>query len=390
MPHDASAPLALTALNAQHRALGGRMVPFAGYEMPVQYEGVLAEHRWTREHAGLFDVSHMGPAVLKLNAPSGDGETDHAAVCALIEPLIPTDMTSLAPGQLRYTMLLNDQGGVLDDLMIGRPADGAHQGELFIVVNAGTNDADYALIAASVARKASLVRLEGWSLLALQGPDAAAVLKAVVPAADDLGFMQWARLPLGGGEAIVARSGYTGEDGFEITLPDAQAADLWTRLLADDRVRPIGLGARDSLRLEAGMPLYGHDLGPDISPVEAGLPFVIAKRRRAAGDFPGAPRILQELKDGPPRVRVALTVQGAPAREGAQIAAADGAVIGVVTSGGFSPTLSAPIALGFAPPALSSPGTELQVIVRGKAQAAVVVPLPFVPHRYVRKPFTRT
>ena len=386
MSADPERPLLTTALGARHRVLGGRMVAFAGYEMPVQYEGILAEHRWTRTHAGLFDVSHMGPALLTLDARSGDGEADHAAICALVEPLVPGDLTGLAPGQLRYTMLLNAQGGILDDLMIGRPAEAGRQGELFFVVNAGTKAADYALIAAAVSGSATLKRLDGWSLLALQGPDAAAVLRTILPAAGDLGFMRWTWTDLGGAPVIVARSGYTGEDGFEITAPDSLAADLWDRLLQDERARPIGLGARDSLRLEAGMPLHGHDLGPDVSPIEAGLAFVVAKRRRAAGDFPGASRIARELDHGPARIRVALAVQGAPAREGAPIADLAGDVVGQVTSGGFSPTLGAPIAMGFVPPALAAEGTALQVMVRGKGQAARVVPLPFVPHRYVRKP----
>ncbi len=383
---DLSPPLLTTALTEAHRALGARLVPFAGYEMPVQYEGVLAEHRWTRAHAGLFDVSHMGAGLLALAAPSGDGEADHAAVSALIETLVPGDIAGLQPGQIRYSMLLNGDGGVLDDLMIGRPARDAEQGQLFIVANAGTKDADFALIARASAGRAAVRRLDDWSLLALQGPQAAEVLEDVLPGVGAAGFMTWTRHAWCGRELLVSRSGYTGEDGFEVCLPGALAPVLWDRLLGDPRVRPVGLGARDSLRLEAGLPLYGHDLDASVSPVEAGLAFVVARRRRAAGDFPGAARILGELAKGPQRVRVALKITGAPAREGAPIADPGGTVIGVVTSGGPSPTLGGAIAMGFVPPAFAAVGAPLSVLVRGRPQPAEVVALPFVPHRYVRKP----
>jgi aminomethyltransferase len=379
-------PLKRTPLYESHQALGAKFTPFAGYDMPVQYrDGVMAEHRWTREHAGLFDVSHMGPAVLTLNQPSGDADADHAAVAAAIEPLIPGDIAGLKRGQQRYTLLLNADGGILDDLMIARPLDADRQGSLFIVVNAGTKDADFALIAQAAAGAATLHPLSDHALIALQGPEAVAVLAALIPEVADLSFMQTATFHLDGDEITVARSGYTGEDGFEILVHEAVAPAFWAKLLADDRVRAIGLGARDSLRLEAGLPLYGHDLDETISPVEAGLGFALSKRRRLAGAYPGADRIQSELDGGLTRVRVGLAVQGAPAREGAQIADASGAIVGRVTSGGFSPTLSAPIALGFVPPALSHVGAALSVIVRGKAQSATVVALPFVPHRYARK-----
>lgn len=360
------------------------MVPFAGYSLPVQYPtGIIAEHKWTREHAGLFDVSHMGPAFLTLDAPSGDAEADHKAVAALIEPLISGDIAGLKPGQLRYTLLLNDAGGILDDLMVGRSP--LHPGSLYVVVNAATKDADFARIAAAAAGRATLHRADDGVLLALQGPRAVEVLADLVPGSDELGFMTYATLPWAGTRLTISRSGYTGEDGFELLCPADHAQALWDALVANLLVKPIGLGARDSLRLEAGLPLYGHDLDETVSPVEAGLNFAISKRRREAGDFPGATRILTELASGPSRVRVGLLVDGAPAREGAEIVDAAGAVVGRVTSGGFSPSLGRAIALGFVPPELVTPGTRLAVLVRGRAQPAEIAATPFVPHRYVRK-----
>jgi aminomethyltransferase len=379
-------PLNRTPLFDAHQALGAKFVPFAGYEMPVQYrDGVMAEHRWTRAHAGLFDVSHMGPAFLALDAPSGDPEADHAAVSALIETLVPGDIAGLKRGQQRYTLLLNSQGGVIDDMMIARPWADDRQGWLLMVVNAGTKSGDFALIAQALAGRATLRPLTDHALIALQGPEAAAVLEPLAPATAGMTFMQTLSAAWRGHELIVSRSGYTGEDGFEILLDAAIAPSFWDALLADERVRAIGLGARDSLRLEAGLPLYGHDLDETVSPVEAGLAFALSKRRRLAGDFPGAARVRAELDGAPARIRVGLMVHGAPAREGAPIADTAGTVVGRVTSGGFSPSLSAPIALGFVPTALAQPGTALTVIVRGKAQAAQVVALPFVPHRYARK-----
>jgi aminomethyltransferase len=362
------------------------MVEFAGYSMPVQYrDGVLKEHLWTREQAGAFDVSHMGPAFLALTERSGDPEADHRAVAALIEPLVCGDIAGLKPGQLRYTLLLNAEGGIVDDLMIGRPLAEDRQGVLQIVVNAGTKEDDFARIEAAVGRGAALARADDGALIAVQGPEAAAVVAGILPRAAGLGFMQFGAFPLDGEELSVSRSGYTGEDGYEILVPPARAQAFWERLLADPRVRPIGLGARDSLRLEAGLPLYGHDLDATISPVEANLAFAVSKRRRRAADFPGAARVERELSQGPARLRVGLAVEGAPAREGAEIAGADGAVIGRVTSGGFSPSLGRPIAMAYVPPADSEPGTRLAAVVRGRAQGAEVVPLPFFPHRYVRK-----
>jgi aminomethyltransferase len=375
-----------TPLYAAHAALGARFTPFAGYDMPVQYaEGVLAEHRWTRTHAGLFDVSHMGPALLELDRPTGDPEADHAAIASALEQITPADLRGLRRGRQRYTFLLNAEGGVLDDLMVQRPEPDDKQGCLFLVVNAGTKTADFDLIGKALAGVATLEPLTDQALLALQGPEAAAALGRIIPEADGLAFMQGRRIDWRGGKVLVTRSGYTGEDGYEIMVDAAAAPLLWDELLRDERVRPIGLGARDSLRLEAGLPLYGHDLDETISPVEAGLGFALPRRRLEAADFPGAARIVREWSGAPQRVRVALKVQGAPAREGAAVASG-GEIVGQVTSGGFSPSLGHPIALAFVPPALSAVGTELSVIVRDRPQPASVVSLPFVPHRYVRKP----
>lgn len=371
-------------LNDQHIEAGGRMVPFGGYSLPVQYPtGIMAEHKWTRDQAGLFDVSHMGPAFLTLNDASSDAETDHAAVAALIEPLISGDIRNLKPGQIRYTLLLNDTGGILDDLMVARSP--LQAGALYIVVNAATKEADFAHIAAAAGDKASLQRVDDNALLALQGPEAVGVLAALVPGVVELGFMTYGALQWGDEELIISRSGYTGEDGFEILCSPDHAPRLWNALLSDPRVKPVGLGARDSLRLEAGLPLYGHDLDETVSPIEADLGFAVSKRRREAGDFPGAARILAEREGQLTRKRVGLIVEGAPAREGAEILDADGQTIGVVTSGGFAPSLAKAIALGFVPPALATPGTRLQVSVRGRQQPAEVVATPFVPHRYFRK-----
>jgi aminomethyltransferase len=379
-----SSDLKSVPLNDRHVALGGRMVPFAGYALPVQYaEGIIAEHKWTREHAGLFDVSHMGPAFLELAAPSGDAEADHTAVSALVEPLVCGDIAGLKPGRIRYTLLLNETGGTLDDLMVARSPRFA--GTLYIVVNAATKEADFARIEAAAAGKAKFTRADDGALLALQGPEAAAVIAGIVPEAANLAFMSYGSWEWNGTRLMISRSGYTGEDGFEILVAADRAGDLWDALLSDGRVKPVGLGARDSLRLEAGLPLYGHDLDETVSPVEAGLNFAVSKRRREAADFPGAARILKEYAgENLARVRVGLLVEGAPAREGAEILDAAGAAIGRVTSGGFSPSLGRAIALGFVPSSAAAPGTALQVSVRGRAQKATVAELPFVPHRYFR------
>ncbi|HEY8577859.1 MAG TPA: glycine cleavage system aminomethyltransferase GcvT [Devosia sp.] len=377
--------LKITPLHERHLRANGRMVPFGGYSLPVQYPtGIMAEHKWTREHAGLFDVSHMGPSFLLLNERSGDAEADHAAISAIIEPLICGDIASLKPGQIRYTLLLNDQGGTLDDLLVARSPLVA--GGLYIVVNAGTKETDFERIEAAAGDKARLIRADGtYALMALQGPEAASVMATIAPGAADLGFMTYNAFDWGSDKLIVSRSGYTGEDGFEILVVTADAAALWDRLLSDERVKPVGLGARDSLRLEAGLPLYGHDLDETVSPIEAGLGFAVSRRRREEADLPGAARILQEISNKPSRLRVGLLVDGAPAREGAEILDGTGEPVGTVTSGGFAPSLGKAIALGFVPPAHAEIGSKLQVSVRGRAQPAEVVPTPFVPHRYFRK-----
>jgi aminomethyltransferase len=374
-----------TPLFDRHVAAGGRMVPFGGYALPVQYPtGIMSEHKWTREQAGLFDVSHMGPSFLMLANPTGDVEADHASIAAIIEPLICGDIVGLKPGQVRYSLLLNDQGGTIDDLMLARSP--ITPGGLYIVVNAGTKEGDFALIEAAAGDRAKLVRADNdFALLAIQGPEAVNVIAAIAPAAVDLGFMTYGAFDWGQDKLFISRSGYTGEDGFEILVNRDEAPALWDALLADPRVKPIGLGARDSLRLEAGLPLYGHDLDATVSPVEADLGFALSKRRREAADFPGAQRILAERDGQLTRKRVGLLVEGAPAREGAEILDGNGQPIGIVTSGGFAPSLGKAIALGFVPPALTAPGTRLQVSVRGRLQPAEVIKTPFVPHRYFRK-----
>ena len=375
-----------TPLTEAHRRAGARMVGFAGYDMPVQYApGVLKEHLWTRAHAGLFDVSHMGPAFLTLEQRSGDPTADHAAISAVIEPLICGDIAGLAPGQLRYTLLLNEDGGIIDDLMIGRPVEENRQGQLYLVVNASRKDIDFALIASMAHGAARLERADDRALIAIQGPEAAVVCGEILPAAAALGFMRSARFDLEGNAVVASRCGYTGEDGFEILAAPELAVKLWDRLVSDARVEPVGLGARDSLRLEAGLPLWGNDIDETTSPVEAALDFAVSKKRLKAGAMRGTARIARERADGPGRLRVGLKVlQGAPAREGAPIADGEGREIGVVTSGGFSPSLGAPIAMGYVPPAFATPGTQLQVIVRGRPQVAEVASLPFTPHRYHR------
>jgi aminomethyltransferase len=374
-----------TPLHDAHVALGGRMVPFAGYEMPVQYkDGIMAEHKWTREHAGLFDVSHMGPGFFTLDMPAEDPEAAHARISAIIERLMPGEVLKLAPGKFRYSLLLNQQGGIIDDFLVGRPRHPGRQGSLAVVVNAGTKDNDFALMESVAGDEAAIHRSDDNALLALQGPDAAAVAETILPGVGRLTFMELGWQPYEDEGVVASRTGYTGEDGFEFLVPRKHAVAFWNRLLSDERVRPIGLGARDSLRLEAGLPLYGHDLDETTSPIEAGLNFAVNKRRKENKDVPGAERILAELAGGLKRVRAGLLVEGAPAREGAAIKDEAGEVVGRVTSGGFSPTLGRPIAMGYITPALAQPGTRLKVDVRGRDQVCEVTPMPFVPHRYFR------
>lgn len=376
----ADAPLARTPLYDLHVAAGAKMVPFASYEMPVQYPtGVLKEHLWTREKAGLFDVAHMGIAFLQ--------GPDHASTARALESLVPAAIAELTPGQQRYTQFLADDGGILDDLMVTRPPGPTADGSLMLVVNAGCKEADFAHLRACLPSNVTLSIAEDRALVALQGPAAARVLAAHCPGIDRLAFMSGAFATLAGHAVFVTRSGYTGEDGYEIAIPNAGAADVWRLLTSDPSVAPIGLGARDSLRLEAGLCLYGHDIDTTTSPIEAGLAWSIQKRRRTDGGFPGAGRIQRELRDGPSRRRVGIRPTGrAPAREGTEILAATGDVIGAVTSGGFGPTVNGPIAMGYVASAHATPSTPLQLVVRGKPLPADVVPLPFVHHRYARKP----
>ncbi|TCR61078.1 glycine cleavage system aminomethyltransferase GcvT [Bosea sp. BK604] len=367
-----------TPLHSRHVALGARMVPFAGYDMPVQYpSGILTEHNWTREKAGLFDVSHMGQAFLI--------GSDHETTARALEALIPADIVNLAPGKQRYSQLLDEEGGILDDLMVTRSLDPEEDGALLLVVNAACKIADYAHIEARLPANVKLIKAEHRGLIALQGPAAAEALAVLAPEAAEMGFMTARTMKVGGVKANLSRSGYTGEDGYEISAAASRIGEIWDALLLDSRVKPIGLGARDSLRLEAGLCLYGHDIDTTTSPVEAALTWSIQKRRREEGGFPGAARIQRELTDGVSRVRVGLLPEGrAPAREGAEIATPEGEIVGKVTSGGFGPTLNAPCAMGYVAKAHSTPGTKLDLIVRGKPLPATVAPMPFVPNRYKR------
>ena len=366
----AAEPLRRTPLYALHQALGARMVPFAGYEMPVQYPaGILAEHLHTRAAAGLFDVSHMGQLRLTGADPA-----------AALETLVPGDLRGLGPMRMRYTLLLNDAGGILDDLMTTRIAGG-----LFVVVNAATKDADLAYLRDRLPAGVAIERLDDRVLLALQGPSAAAVLERFAGGVAQLRFMSAAEILVDGRQCLVTRSGYTGEDGFEISLAAKDAPGVAERLLAAPEVEPVGLGARDSLRLEAGLCLYGHDIDETTTPVEADLAWTIGKRRRAEGGFPGAALILRQLEEGAARKRVGIRPDGrAPAREGTPILDQAGAVIGQVTSGGFGPSLGAPVAMGYVDTAHAGEGTPLQLDVRGTARPARIARMPFVPHRYHR------
>ena len=354
-------------LDSWHRARGGRMVPFAGYHMPVQYEGIMAEHGWTRESAGLFDVSHMGQLVFR-----GQG------MDAALERLLPGDLIGLKDGRLRYSLLLNEAGGIVDDLMATRRGD-----HFYLVVNGATKHGD---IAAFEAAGLQPEHLAGQALLALQGPRAVEALEPLAPGVAGLTFMQGGAFTVAGAEAWISRSGYTGEDGFEISIPASAAETVAEALLSSELVKPIGLGARDSLRMEAGLPLYGHDLDQRTTPVMADVTFAISKRRRAEGGFAGAERILLELENGPVQKRVGFTLEGRqPVREGARILDGEGNEVGRVTSGGFAPSLGRPIGMGYVATTLAAPGTPLTLEQRGKLFPATVAPTPFVPHRYHRK-----
>jgi aminomethyltransferase len=367
--------LARTPLHDAHVALGARMAPFAGYDMPVHYPlGILGEHKWTRENAGLFDVSHMGQVII-----------EGAGAAAALETLIAADIVGLAENRTRYSQFLNAEGGILDDLMTTRlPSRKVGEDRLFLVVNAACKHADVAHLRATLSG-VSITTLDDRALLAIQGPKAAELVAGFIPGADLLPFMGFLEAAWEGADVFVSRSGYTGEDGFEISLPPAAGVRFAHALLADARLKPIGLGARDSLRLEAGLCLYGHDIDDTTSPVEAGLSWSIGKRRRTEGGFPGYERIARELKEGPSRKRVGLLLDGRqPAREGAEIADESGAIVGKITSGGFAPSLDRAIAMGYVAAAHSAPGTRLNALVRGKPLAASVIAFPFFPHRYVR------
>lgn len=360
-------------LDALHQELGGRMVAFAGWSLPVQYRaGVLAEHLHCRAEGGaaLFDVSHMGQASLH-----------GRAAAAALEALVPGDIQGLHPGRQRYTVLTNPQGGIIDDLMVAALAPD----RLFLVVNASRREVDLPHIAAHLPAGVTLELHDDRALLALQGPGAVAVMARLAPEAAALPFMGFGAIAVGGIGCLVSRSGYTGEDGFEISVPAGQAEPLARLLLAQDEVRPAGLGARDSLRLEAGLCLYGNDLDERTTPVEAGLAWVIARRRREDWGFPGGAVLRAQLREGTGRVRVGIRPDGrAPARPPTDILAADGAPAGQLTSGGFAPSLNGPVAMGYVRRDLAAAGTPLQLLVRGRPLPARVVPLPFVPHRYVR------
>ena len=363
-----SSQLNKTPLDALHRELGAKMVPFAGYDMPVQYPmGVLKEHLHTRTNAGLFDVSHMGQAFLK-----GDGAVE------AFEALVPGDYQIMPVGKTRYTVLLNDQGTIMDDLMATRI-----DGGLYIVVNAACKDADFAHIKAKTAGKAELEILEDRALLAIQGPKAGEVVARLSPETADMTFMTFAEVTIAGIACFATRSGYSGEDGFEISVPASQATELAKKLLSEPEVEAIGLGARDSLRLEAGLCLYGHDIDTTTTPVEADLKWAINKRRREEKNFPGANIIMDQIENGTERLRVGIKPEGrAPAREGTEIQDGDGNTIGTVTSGGFGPSVDGPVAMGYVKTDFSAEGDEIKLIVRGKAIAAHVVKMPFTPHRY--------
>jgi aminomethyltransferase len=367
-----------TPLHALHVQLGARMAPFAGYDMPIQYPaGVLAEHLHPRKAAGLFDVSHMGQALIE--------GADHAAVAAFLETLCPADLLNLAPGRQRYTQLLNENGGIFDDLMVTRPPGAA--GVLRLVVNASRKEVDFALIRQRMPSSVRLTPLPELALIALQGPLAAATLAGLAPGEgiERMAFMSARPARIVGVETFVSRSGYTGDDGYEISLGSTQAESFARLLLGQPDVAPIGLGARDSLRLEAGLCLYGHELDETIDPIEAALSWSIQKRRRVEGGFPGAKRIQDALADGPDRQRVGVRPDGrAPAREGAEIVSPDGAPIGIVTSGGFGPSVNGPIAMGYVERAHAAIGTPINLMVRGKPLSARIVALPFHPHAYYR------
>ncbi|MFC4352219.1 glycine cleavage system aminomethyltransferase GcvT [Fodinicurvata halophila] len=362
--------LATTPLHALHVELGGRMVPFAGYDMPVQYpDGIMSEHLHCRSAAGLFDVSHMGQVRVK-------GKDVRQAV----ETLLPADLVNSEAGRMHYSFLLNDKGGILDDLMVTPFED-----HVFMVLNAACKQSDIAHLKARLPAGCEVIEEDDKALLALQGPEAANVLSALAPDVAEMRFMTMRDLDIAGVPCRISRSGYTGEDGYEISVPGAQADAFARKLLADARVKPIGLGARDSLRLEAGLCLYGHDIDETTTPIEAALTWAVAKSRREAGGFPGDSIILKQIAEKTPQRRVGLIGEGrAPVREGAELVNDAGEVIGKVTSGSYGPSAEAPVAMGYLPRELSEPGTKVKALVRGRERPMTVAKMPFVEHRYYR------
>ncbi len=367
---EAPTNLKTTPLHGLHLELKGRMVPFAGYDMPVQYPlGILKEHQHTRDKAGLFDVSHMGQVRLTGDDPA-----------AALEALVPGDIKGLGRGRMRYTLFLNEQGGILDDLMVTNAGD-----HLFLVVNAACKEQDVAHMRDRLKGKAEVELLDDLALMALQGPAAAGVLARFIPEAATMKFMSYLPATFNGIPVIITRSGYTGEDGYEISCDKSDADTIARALLAEDEVEAIGLGARDSLRLEAGLCLYGHDIDTTTTPVEAALEWALSKRRREEGGFPGYDIIKDQLANGAPRRRVGLRTEGRqPAREHTEICDMNGNKIGEVTSGGFGPTFNAPVAMGYVDRAHAALDTPVQLMVRGKPLAAKVAAMPFVPQRYYR------
>ena len=372
---ETSGNLQQTSLHNLHVELGGKMVGFAGYLMPVQYPaGIVTEHNHTRSKAGLFDVSHMGQVLLKGGS--------HAHVSAELEKLVPGDIAALDIGRTRYTQFTNQEGGILDDLMVTRTKE---DGTLYLVVNASRKDSDHELMVVGLGDAVEIVRIEDRSLIALQGPAAERVLGTLADGVEDMAFMSSENISIDGIECWVSRSGYTGEDGFEISVHNDEAVSLAQKLRANEDVLACGLGARDSLRLEGGLCLYGNDIDETTSPIEAGLIWSISKRRRAEGGFPGAARIQSEIAKGASRKRVGIKPDGrAPARDGVEIQDLSGNAIGTITSGGFGPSIAAPIAMGYVPTDHAAIGTKLNLIVRGKALPATVVALPFVPNNFKR------
>ncbi len=374
-PNQAPEEIQQTACYAMHVAAGAKMVDFANYSMPVQYpNGIIAEHKHTRSKAGLFDVSHMGQIFV-----SGDKAATE------LETLVPVDVAALAINQQCYTVFTNSSGGIEDDLIITRRDDV----QFMLVVNAACKWQDLEYLQQHLARSEVNYRSD-WALLALQGPEAHKVLSKVEPAIDHLSFMHGLESSINGVECFISRSGYTGEDGFEISMPNIAAPGIAQTLLEDSAVQWVGLGARDSLRLEAGLCLYGHDMDSGITPIEAGLGWSISAVRKTSGDklggFPGADNILTQLAEGPDKKRVGFLVEGrAPVREGAEIIDSEGNKIGLVTSGGFAPGLNRPIAMGYLERSFANVDTVVQAMVRGKARPMLVSKMPFEPHKYVRK-----